>query len=86
MCLWQFPHLSLLPQVGKYALDRASTTPYGNKISLKMDACFIIYTPLNTLIWSLLSVGLNASEDNIKTLRKPIEANATPYQKGQCKS
>lgn len=29
------PHPSLLPRVGQYALDRASTTPYGGTIRIR---------------------------------------------------
>lgn len=44
------------------------------------------YTPLNRVIKCLLDEGFNATEDDSQTLKEPIEANATAYKKGQCKS
>lgn len=44
------------------------------------------YTPLISVIECLLDEGFNATKDNIETLKEPIEANATAYKKGQCKS
>lgn len=55
------------------------------KYNLKMDACFMTYTP-PSVIQGLLGVGFNADEDNTETLAKPIGANATPYREEQCKS
>ena len=45
-----------------------------------MDACFMTYTSLISVIEGLffLEVGFNAAEDNVKTqVTDPIEANAS---------
>lgn len=51
-----------------------------------MDVCLMTYTPLIGVLWGLLDVGFNATDGNVETLLKPIEANATFPKKGQCKS
>lgn len=75
----QYVHPSLLSPIEQYALDRVSTTPYGSTVSLKMDACFMTYTPLLSVVYSLSDVGFYA-------FAKPIEANVTSCRKEQCKS
>lgn len=39
-----------------------------------MDACFMTYTPLIGVIVFRLDVGFNVTQNNIKTLSKPIKA------------
>lgn len=39
-----------------------------------MDACFMTYTPLVSVIVFRLDVGFNVTQNNIKTLLKPMKA------------
>lgn len=51
-----------------------------------MDICLMTYTPLIRVLEGLLDVGFHATDGNVETLSKPIEANARFPRKGQCKS
>lgn len=45
----------------------------------------LLTLPSSVFSEDLLEQCLNATEDNIKSFRKPIEAKTTSHQKGLCK-